>query len=226
MEVPGEISSGVAGASARHEYERRREKRERELEEKWGKGRIGKIAKFLSDDPQSTKAWDKGAVGEERLAKILHEKLEGTAVLLHDRRVPGTRGNIDHLVIGTSGVWIIDAKRYKGKVERRDVGGLFKSDWRLYVGGRDRTKAVSGLQWQLDAVRKALGDDQIPVHCALSFVDAEWPLLFAKPFQLQEVWVSWPSKLAELITAQEVLSDGDVEAVGRLLSEKLPGYSG
>lgn len=223
---PAEIASGVAGASARHEYERRQKKRERQLEEKWGTGRIGKIAKFLSDDPQSTKAWDKGAVGEERLAKILHEKLDGTAVLLHDRKVPGTKGNIDHLAIAASGVWIIDAKRYKGKVERRDVGGFFKSDWRLYVGGRDRTKAVSGLQWQLDAVSKALGDDEVPVNCALSFVDAEWPLLFAKPFQVEDVWISWPSKLAELISAEGTLTEDEVEAVARLLSEKLPGYSG
>lgn len=95
-----------------------------------------------------------------------------------------------------------------------------KADGRAKAAGRLRV-------WERnDAVRKALGDDQIPVRCALSFVDAEWPLLFAKPFQLQEVWVSWPAKLTELITAQQVLSDSDVEAMGRLLSEKLPGYSG
>lgn len=89
------------------------------------------MAKFLSDDPQTTKVWAAGASGEERVAQVLHERLGDKAVLLHDRKVPGTRGNIDHLAIASSGVWVIDAKRYQGKVEQRDVGGWFKPDLRL-----------------------------------------------------------------------------------------------
>jgi hypothetical protein len=138
--APPPIDAGTPGASARKEYERRSAKREQRIEETWGTGRIGRIAKFLSDDPQSTTAWAKGARGEELVAQILHQRLGDTAVLLHDCKVTGTRGNIDHLAIAASGVWIIDAERCRGKVERRDVGGLFRSDQRLYVGGRDRTK--------------------------------------------------------------------------------------
>lgn len=219
------IESGRAGVSARQEFERRHAKHERQIEQKWGTGRIGKVAKFLSDDPQTTKAWASGAKGEERVAKILHDRLDASAVLLHDRKVPGTRGNIDHLAVARTGVWIIDAKRYTGKVERRDVGGFFKSDWRLYVGGRDRTKAVIGLEWQLEAVRSALGEEDVPVHCALSFVDAEWPLLFRKPFQLQDVWISWPSKLAELIAGEGDVSQDMVERLATALSHKLPAHT-
>lgn len=87
--------------------------------------------------PRPPEPGRKGAVGEERVAQILQERLGDSAVLLHDRKVPGTRGNIDHIAIAAcSGVWIIDAKRYKGKVEKRDKGGWFSSDLRLYVGGR------------------------------------------------------------------------------------------
>src|SRR5262249_38779315 len=154
--------------------------------------------------------------GEERVAATLHEKLEGRAVILHDRRVPGTRGNIDHVVIAQSGAWVIDAKQYSGKVEKRDVGGLFRTDVRLFVGGRDRTKLASGLDWQMAAIRSALADARVPIHGALSFVGAEWPLFFAKPFQLSGVWISWPAKLAELIIADEVMSIDDVERVAQL----------
>ncbi|WP_249934607.1 nuclease-related domain-containing protein [Microbacterium ulmi] len=31
---------------------------------------------------------------------------------MHDRRIRGTRANIDHIVIGPPGVWVIDAKRW------------------------------------------------------------------------------------------------------------------
>ncbi|MFV0317068.1 MAG: nuclease-related domain-containing protein [Microthrixaceae bacterium] len=220
-EVPT-LDLGVAGASARREYDRRHAKREQKLEETWGTGRIGKVAKFLSDDPQTTKAWAQGARGEERLAKVLQDSLGESAVLLHDRKVPGTKGNIDHLVVASSGVWIVDAKRYKGKVERRDVGGFFKTDLRLYVGGRDRTKAVTGLEWQRDAVANALGEIEVPLHCVLSFVDAEWPLIFARPFQLEGVWVCWPKKLAELINDGNGLDTNTLSQVAHQLSERLP----
>lgn len=221
LELPP-IDVGSAGASARREYDRRHAKHEQQIEEKWGNGRIGRAAKFLSDDPQSTTAWVKGARGEERVAEILSERLGERAVLLHDRKVPKTRGNIDHLAIAPSGVWIIDAKQYKGKVEKRDVGGWFKTDIRLYVGGRDRTTTVDGLQWQIDAVRTVLGDDDVPVHPSLSFVGAEWPIFFAKPFQLRGVWISWPAKLADLVLGDGPLSPDDVDRIARLVSHKLP----
>ena len=103
-EGPAPIDVGVPGASARQEHQRRQAKRERRIEEKWGTGRLGRIAKALSDDPQSTRAWKEGAIGEERVAQVLTERLGDTAVLLHDRKVPGTRGNIDHIAVASSGV--------------------------------------------------------------------------------------------------------------------------
>jgi hypothetical protein len=220
------IDIGIPGASARKEYERRRGIREQRIEEKWGDGRIGRLVKAVSDDPQSTTAWSQGAKGEERVAEILHERLGDHAVLLHDRKVPGKKGNIDHLAIASSGVWIIDAKRYNGKVERRDVGGFFRTDIRLYVGGRDRTKTVDNLGWQVDAVRRVISDEAIPVHPSLSFVGAEWPLFFAKPFQLNGVWISWPAKLADLVLGDGPLSPDDIEQVARQLAEHLPANRG
>ena len=43
----------------------------------------------VTDDPQSTKAWDTGAIGEKRLGHKLTEVASGTVRILHDRRVPG-----------------------------------------------------------------------------------------------------------------------------------------
>ena len=216
------IDLGRPGASARKEYERRHAKREKQVEAKWGTGRLGSIAKFLSDDPQSTTAWAQGARGEELVAQVLHDQFGDRAVVLHDRKVPRTRGNIDHIAIAASGVWVIDAKRYSGLVESRDVGGFFRTDIRLYVAGRDRTKLVAGLAWQVDAIREALGSDEMPVHGALSFVGANWPRLFAKPLKIDSVWISWPTKLAELVLADGPLSEGDIENISHRLADKLP----
>jgi hypothetical protein len=170
-EVP-RVRAGEAGRSALEEYQRLHEKREARIDAKFG--RFAGVVKFLTDDPQSITAWKKGSIGEQKLAKTLQENLGDRAIMLHDRTVPRTRGNIDHLVIASSGVWVVDAKNYSGLVQQRDVGGFFKVDKRLYVGGRDRSTVVDGLDWQAKSVTKALGDLDVRVLSAICFTDAEW----------------------------------------------------
>jgi len=143
------------------------------------------------------------------------------AVLLHDRKVPKTRGNIDHIAIAASGVWIIDAKKWDGLVERRDVGGWLKSDLRVYVNGRDRTSLTAGLGWQHDAVRAVLGRADVPISLAACFVAAEWKL-FAKPFQHDGVWVTWPKKLVEMMGAPGPLTAEDIADVANRIAVALP----
>ncbi len=189
------------------------------IDQRWG--RLAGVVKFLSDDPQSVRAWAKGSEGERRLAASLSERVGDRAVLLHDRKVPEARGNIDHLAVAASGIWVGDAKTYKGLVERRDKGGWFKTDYRLYVNKRDRTKLVHGLAWQVAAVRDVLGPREVPINAALCFVDAEWRL-FAKPFVLDEVRVTWGAKLAEMIAAPGPLTEADVTAIADRLASALP----
>ncbi|HXY44987.1 MAG TPA: nuclease-related domain-containing protein [Acidimicrobiales bacterium] len=217
--APPHPHPGDAGASARREYERRHQQREERIDARWGW--LAPVVKFLGDDPQSTTAWAKGSDGERRLAAHLQRVLGERAVLLHDRKVPKTRGNIDHLAIAASGVWVIDAKNYEGKVERRDVGGWFSTDFRLYVGGRNRTRLVEGLDWQIRAVESAVRDAGVSVNAALCFTDATWKL-FAEPFQIGEIWVTWANCLAELIAAPGPLERSDVVRIATELSEALP----
>jgi len=219
------LDAGAAGASAHAKFERLHGRREQRIERRWG--RLAGVVKFLTDDPQSTRAWAQGSAGERLLAEHLARAIGNRAVLLHDRRVPGARGNIDHLAVAPSGVWVIDAKHYTGKVEHRDVGGWFRIDMRLYVGGRDRTKLVDGLGWQLDAVRRALTTlvprtaAEVQLNPVLCFVDAEWPL-FAKPFTHNGVRVSGPRSLAEDIAEVGPLSRMDVGLVAAHLASELP----
>jgi hypothetical protein len=218
-EVPSAILTGVPGASARREYERRHQKREARIERRWGP--LAWLVKFLSDDPRSTVAWAKGSEGERFLAARLQKLLGDRAVLLHDRKRPRAQGNIDHIAVAASGVWVIDTKKYKGRVERRDVGRWFKTDLRLYVGGRDQTKLVDELAWQIEAVREALSSAEVPIHAALCFVEAEWRL-FAKPFRHNGVWVTWSRKLADMIAEPGPLTSEDVADIASGLATALP----
>ena len=114
------------------------------------------------------KHWAIGAEGEELLAKSLARRCPG-AELLHDRQMPTGRANIDHIAVVSSGVYVIDTKRYRGKVAVANP--LFGSP-KLTINGRDRTKLIIGLDRQVAAIRSVLGalTTDVPVHGCLCFV--------------------------------------------------------
>lgn len=118
------IDIGIPGASARREFERRQAKREKRIREKNPK--LGGLILALSDDPQSTTSWKTGAVGEERVGQRLNELATDSLRVLHDRRIPGSRANVDHLVVTPNGVFVVDPKRYAGRPHLRVEGGLVR----------------------------------------------------------------------------------------------------
>jgi hypothetical protein len=216
------IDRGTPGASAMREGLRRQERRETQTLK--AHPRIGKLILALSEEPQSTRSWKQGAGGEQALGGALEQLRDEGFGILHDRQIPGTRANIDHLVVGPAGVFVIDAKRYTGKIERRDRGWFLERDWRLYVNGRDQTKLAQAMPRQVAAVRSSLASTQfldicvIPVLC---FVDSQWGL-GASPFVLGEVRVMWPKMLYRLVRSEGSLERDQIEDVERLLAHALP----
>ena len=101
-----EVIFGMAGASARREYERRSAKREDRVRAAHPK--IGGFLLAISEEPQSTTAWAVGARGEALLGKGLDGLASRGVRVLHDRRTPRTRANIDHVAVSSSGVFVID----------------------------------------------------------------------------------------------------------------------
>jgi hypothetical protein len=116
MEEGHEIDQGTPGGSARREHERRLARREAKTRERHP--RLGNLLLRVQSAPASETAWDTGAAGEEALAAHL-AKTCPNVIVLHDRRMPRSRANIDHLAVAPSGVFVIDAKRYTGKIEIR-----------------------------------------------------------------------------------------------------------
>src|SRR4051794_11671365 len=170
------IDLGTAGASARREHERRRANREKRTREKHPV--IGGALLALRDDPSHERVWARGAGGEEHVARELAKRLNEGILVLHDRRIPGSRANIDHIAVAPSGVWVIDSKRYKGKVA---IETPLLGKAKLTVAGRDQTKLIDGLARQVELVKAAIAPE-VPVHGALCFVDADLPVVFKLTF--------------------------------------------
>lgn len=213
---------GTPGASAKREYERRRQGRERRTRE--AHPHIGGLLLALSDGSQSERAWAQGSAGEERVAAALGKRCRDTPVrFLHDRRVPGTRANIDHLAIAPSGVYVIDAKDYAGGVDVEITGGILRPRVEtLRVGRRDRTKLVAGVERQIEVTVAALADMPKPpqVHGVLCFVDSEMPLI--RQLAVREVAVLGPRRLAKRLKAPGPLEPATIEALVRTLAAALP----
>lgn len=213
---------GVAGASAASEFQRRHDRRQERVQANHPK--IGRFLLAVFDDPQSTKAWSSGAQGEARLGTLL-EPIAGPLLrVLHDRRLPRSSANIDHLVVCPTGVYVIDAKRYVGKRPRlRIEGGILRPRTELLlVGGRDRTLLVEGLHKQLGHVRAALAErPDVPVRGVLCFVDADWPLI-GGDFVVRDVSVLWPKRLKALLAQRGPLDADAIAETQWRLHEAFP----
>lgn len=161
-------------------------------------------------------AWRKGAEGEAAVGRKL-DGLAPTSRALHDRLIPGSRANIDHILVAPTGVWTVDAKNYTGKIETRRRGT------ELWVKGRNRSKLLTQAQRQRDVVRGVLarsGLANVPVHPSLCFLGVEWPLLF-RPTSADGVSLIGPRQLGKLGAGHAVLTPATVDKVTAALDAAL-----
>ena len=143
---PAPVETGSAGSSAQREYERRKARREGRI--RVAHPRLGGLILALSDEPQTTTAWAKGARGEEVLGPSLDTLGDRGIRVLHDRRIPRTRANIDHIAVCPAGMFVIDAKRYRGRPDPPRRGRILRPRTaadgrvtRLHQGRRGRARA-------------------------------------------------------------------------------------
>jgi nuclease-like protein len=113
-------------------------------------------------------AWRRGVVGERRTARLLAPlERQGWAVL-HDLAVPGSRANLDHLVIGPGGVFVIDSKQYHGRL-RLDPSG------RLWHGRYLLAPTLRAVSFEADQAAQVLPDPGMAVVPIVAVHGAQIP---------------------------------------------------
>ena len=230
------FDAGTAGGSARKIADRQRAKRARAKEEHdaatcQAHPKIGHLlvrARDVLAEPEKPTSWQKGADGEEAAGRTFERLTADGFIVLHDRRKPGTKWNIDHIVVGPKGVYVIDAKHYSGRLEIRSTGGIFRpGPNRVYVKGRAQDKRVAAMDWQMDWVRDAAGDtiDQYggvikPVLC---FIGVELGLT-QKPQLVggNGVLVTWPRRFVKDVGRDGPLGPEQITEIARCIAEALP----
>ncbi len=165
--------------------------------------------------------------GTDSIIAELEAGLGHDTFVLHGRTVPTSRGDVDHVIVAPSGVWLVDTKNYWGLVEKRDAGNWRTVDHRLFVNGRDQTNLVDDLAWQATGVRALLdplGLGEVPVHPVLLFIGSagRW---FAKPIDIDGVRAMWTTKLLEFVATPGSLDDTTCRTIATELCAQLPTRS-
>jgi hypothetical protein len=145
---------------------------------------------------------------------------DGTVLTLHNRRMPGGRGDVDHIAVAPSGVFVIDAKDITGTVR---VNRPWFGDAKLLVNGRDRTKLIDGLERQLTAVDgalKAVGHYDVALQGVLCFTKADLPLIGT--LQMRGHLLIYRKALAKRLNADGHLDPLKIAAIARALATAFP----
>ncbi|WP_431043385.1 UvrD-helicase domain-containing protein [Streptomyces sp. P1-3] len=141
----------AGGSAGRRAAEARRQ--ERELREQWLAAR------------QRAWRWEAASKGEQRIAAQLLVLVQRGWRLLVDRRWPGTRSaNVDMLLVGPGGVFVIDVKNWRSAPET--------GSGRLRAGGEDRHEEIDRLLAVTRTTERAveeLGLSPVAVHPVMAF---------------------------------------------------------
>lgn len=150
-----------------------------------------------------------GAAGERRVATALADLREAWTVL-HDRLLrPGqSNANLDHVVVGPGGLFLVDAKNRAGRVTEWD-GGLFQHTVRegqpVSVNLAGELNKVHGMAAYMAA---EAGMRVTPVLCLAGAHEAE----FGEPRMLRGVWVVPVARLVDWLNSRTVVLDREAAA--------------
>jgi len=98
--------------------------------------------------PEEIDRWRRGAQGERATAVLLRGVESLGWPVLHDRSLPGTAANVDHLVVGPGGVFHLDSKHWSGP--------LVWDGEQLWRGRLPLGAATATADWESTRVRDAL----------------------------------------------------------------------
>jgi Nuclease-related domain len=138
-------------------------------------------------------AWRQGARGERHTARRLRGLERRGYVVFHDLAMPGSRANIDHLLIGPTGVFVIDSKQYSGRIQQTPDGRVWHNHYPM-------DEQLATVRAEASSVQAILGAAVIPLLCVHG-ASVQWGGLHA-----QGVAIVPAGQLGTALGADAVLS--------------------
>jgi Nuclease-related domain len=147
---------------------------------------------------EQARSWRRGAEGERHTGRLLDRLTRDGYVVFHDLAVPGSLANVDHLVIGPTGVFIIDTKQWTGSVHQSGDGLAWHNHYPL-----ERT--LETVRWEAQIIGRLLGTRIHPLVCV------HGAHVQGGGLHAQGVAIVPASQLRGALGSDRVLSDAEVE---------------
>jgi Nuclease-related domain len=146
---------------------------------------------------EHARTWQRGAHGERHTARLLDRLIRDGYMVFHDLAMPDSAANVDHLVIGPSGVFVIDSKQWSGVVHQGADGLVWHNHYPL-----DRT--LETVRWETQVIGRLLGTRIHPLLCV------HGAHVHGGGLHAQGVAIVPANLLRSALGYDRVLSDGDV----------------
>ena len=167
--------------------------------------------------------WNRGAKGEESVIKLL-KKLKDDYFVVHDVKLPGQNGNIDHIVIGKNGIFVIETKSHKGHISCKGDSWIQKkvgrrgTRYESYIGSPSKQ-----IKWNATMLKEFLKHSfpilsNVWIHCIVVFTNKTTTLKLYKP----TVAVLKPDELINYIKNNQskiAISKDDFLKLNKIFSE-------
>ncbi len=149
----------------------------------------------------SASAWRRQAATQRRTASVLRPLEQRGDLVLHDVTLPGWPASLEHLVVGPTGVWVIQSWR------RAEPPPLRKAPSPWHARGAT-AGPLPELRWQAAAIADTLADGVLLPVRPLLCVPGGWPL---GRLSGEGITVATTRQLVDVIGQGPPLQAGDLE---------------
>ncbi|MBB5136326.1 hypothetical protein HNP84_006073 [Thermocatellispora tengchongensis] len=190
----------------------------------WRAGVTGAVLAAIADtiyrarSASSVPAWRRPSVAERRTEAQLKKLERGGYRTLHARAIPGSEAQIDHLVIGPTGVYAVDSEKWDKRLPVRVQSGK-----RLFHGPFNQKPRLDEAAWEAaqasELITKKL-DREVTVVPSLAIYG---PAIPWKILSIRQVDVFEGSRVRKWITKRErSLTDTEIDQIYEAASQVLP----
>ncbi|MFD1932566.1 MULTISPECIES: nuclease-related domain-containing protein [Nonomuraea] len=163
-------------------------------------------------------AWRRSSVAERKTEAQLKRLERSGYRTLHARAIPGSEAQIDHLVIGPTGVYAVDSEKWDKRLPVRVQMGK-----KLFHGPFDMKPRLTEARWEAtqasELISKAYGRE-VTVVASLAIYGPPVPW---KIMTIRDVDVYEGARARKWITKRErALTDAEIERLYEIAAQVLP----
>lgn len=159
--------------------------------------------------------WGKGAKGEKIVAKKLN-KLSRKYIILNEVKIPNLGGDIDHIVVGPTGIYIIETKNYSPTYIPDENVWYHKSGRIAEVNPARQVKLQTSKLNNFINHKMKTKSDKISVHSIISPINHN----IIYKYKINSYKIVYPENLVHYISNQQnTLNHNEIREIVNILNK-------